>query len=340
MQREKDVTIYDIAKALKISPGTVSRGLKDHSSISVKTKKKITDKARELGYRSNNFASNLRTSRTNTIGVLVHELNSNFMVNVLAGIEQVLADTEYDIIIAHSAESAQKEVTNANNLFHKRVDGLIASLASDTADLSHFNQFTDKKIPVIFFDRVEENAAGTKVIIDNFRAGYDVTSHLISQGCKRIVHLTGNLSRNVYLKRFQGYQAALEDHNVRYDEKLLMVTDLKQASSVQAAKDIMKLKPMPDGLFATGDFAAAVCIQTFKENGLSVPADIAVAGFNNDTISTIIEPKLTTVNYSGISIGETAARMLVSHLTGNANINLTSTVVMNAELIIRASSLM
>ena len=142
--KEKEVTIYDIAKKLKISASTVSRGLQDHPAISKKTKKMIFDMVDKMGYRTNHFARNLRTSKTNTIGVLVHELNSNFITSVLAGIEKVTAEEGYDIIIAHSSERYEKEAANAQNLFDKRVDGLIASLAFDTRNLDHYNSFMEK----------------------------------------------------------------------------------------------------------------------------------------------------------------------------------------------------
>ena len=338
MSETKEITIYDIAKALDISTATVSRGLQGKNSVTDKTRKKILDKAKELGYRPNNFASNLRNSKTHTIGVLVHELRSTFMVSVLSGIEKVTAETKYDILIAHSAESGAKEVASANNLFHKRVDGLIASLAFDTPDLAHFDQFINKKIPIIFFDRVEENLQGTKVIIDNFKAGYQVTKHLIEQGCKRIAHITGPLKRNVFDQRFKGYLAALKEHNIKYDDKLLKVTTLDISGRIAAAQQLIQLKKRPDGLFTTNDFSAAICIQIFKKAGLRVPEDIAVAGFNNDAVSTIVEPNLTTINYSGFNMGETAARMLMGHLNGTIDINNTSTVILNAELIVREST--
>ncbi|MCG7859662.1 LacI family transcriptional regulator, partial [Flavihumibacter sediminis] len=106
--------------------------------------RKIQEAARELGYRQNTFASNLRKQKTNTIGIIVHELNSNFITSVLAGIEKVTADAGYDLLIAHSSESFKKETANVLNLFHKRVDGLIASLAFDTRGLDHFQSFFDK----------------------------------------------------------------------------------------------------------------------------------------------------------------------------------------------------
>jgi LacI family transcriptional regulator len=339
MSEYKEATIYDIAQVLRISAATVSRGLRGSSAVSQKTRKRIQEKAKELGYRSNNFASSLRKNKTNTIGVLMHELNSTFMLSVLTGIEKVIANTGYDIIIAHSAESGKKEVANAHQLFHKRIDGLIASLAFDTPNLSHFDEFVNKKIPIIFFDRVEENSKSTKVIINNFKAAYEVTEHLIEQGCKRIAHLTGNLTRNVYRERHMGYLAALEENDIEPDEELVIVNNLEKEQCIAAAKKLMRMEKMPDALFVTNDFSAAICIQTFKEAGIKIPEDIAIAGFNNDTISTIIEPKLTTINYSGSNVGEEAARLLLEHLKGNMDIENTKTVVLESELIIRESSL-
>src|SRR6478672_9132023 len=290
MRKAKEVTIYDIAKKLNISPATVSRGLQDHPAISKKTKKKIIEMVDELGYRANHFARNLRQQHTKTIGVIVHELNSNFITSVLAGIEKVTTEAGYDIIIAHSSESYEKEAANAKNLFHKRVDGLIASLSFDTTDLEHFKRFTDRGVPVMFFDRVEQDGNNTVVIIDNAKCGYQATRHLIEQGCKRIAHVTSPLKRNVYAQRYKGYQDALFDNKIPFDENRVIVKDLTEKSGVEAAMQIMKMKPLPDGAFITNDFVAAVCMRTLKEHGINIPEDIAIVGFNNDAIGNLIEP--------------------------------------------------
>src|SRR5215218_101392 len=339
MEKGKETTIYDIAKKLNISPATVSRGLKDHPSISKKTKKKIFDMVDAMGYRSNHFARNLRQQQTNTIGVIVHELKSNFITSVLAGIEKVATEAGYDMIITHSSESAVKEAANAKNLFHKRVDGLIASLSFDTTGLEHFKPFVDKGVPVIFFDRVEQDGNNPVVIIDNARCGYIATKHLIEQGCKRIAHVTSSLKRNVYSQRYKGYRDALFDHGLRFDESMLLINDLSEKAGVESAMQILKMKLLPDGLFITNDFVAAVCMRTLKEHGIKIPEDIAVVGFNNDAIGKLIEPALTTINYPGIDMGEIAARNLINHLKGISNIHQTNTIIVRSELIIRKSSL-
>ena len=339
MKPKKEVTIYDIASKLDLSSATVSRALKNHPAINKNTRKKIQETAKELGYRHNTFASNLRKQKTNTIGVIVHELNSNFITSVLAGIEKITTEAGYDLIIAHSSESFEKEAANVLNLFHKRVDGIIASLSFDTTGLDHFKLFYDKNIPVIFFDRVEENSESTKVIIDNYKCGYQATSHLIEQGCKRIVLVTASLKRNVYSQRHKGYTDALFDNNIPFNEGYVLIKDLSEQCGIEAALEILKMKPLPDGAFITNDFSAAVCMQTLKEHGIRIPEDIAVVGFNNDVISKIIEPKMTTIHYPGIDMGEIAARNLINHLKGTLNINLTNTIVVRSELLIRKSSL-
>jgi len=339
MMSKRDITIYDIAKVLNLSPATVSRGLKDHPAINVKTRKRITDMAKEMGYRSNNFASNLRKQKTHTIGIIVHELQSQFISSVLAGIEKVTAESGYDLIIGHSSETYRKEVANAHNLFHKRVDGLIASLAFDTKDLDHFSPFVQKGIPIVFFDRVEENQYGTRVIIDNVKAGYEATAHLAQQGCRSIAHLTASLNRNVYAGRLKGYQQALADHGLTFDPNLLLVNDLGEAAAIRSARQVMNMDPRPDGIFITNDFCAAVFQQALKEAGVRVPEDIAIVGFNNDVISKIVHPKLTTINYPGEEMGERVARSLLDQLAGLSSAHSTETIIIKSELIVRESSL-
>ncbi len=339
MKQKKEITIYDIAQKLSISSTTVSRGLQDNPAINKHTRKKIQDTAKELGYRHNTFASSLRKQKTNTIGIIVHELNSNFITSVLAGIEKVTAAAGYDLIIAHSSESYEKEAANALNLFHKRVDGLIASLAFTTKGLDHYQAFYEKGIPVIFFDRVEEQIESTKVVIDNYKCGYQATHHLIEQGCKRIVLVTANLSRNVYAQRHKGYTDALFDNAIAYNKKYVLIKDLSEQCGVEAALEILKMKPLPDGAFITNDFSAAVCMRTLKEHGIRIPEDIAIVGFNNDAISKIIEPQMTTINYPGIDVGEIAARNLIDHLKGISNVKNTNTIIVHSELIIRKSSI-
>ncbi len=336
---QKETTIYDIADKLGISATTVSRGLNNNPRINKNTREKIHKTAEEMGYQHNTLASNLRKRQTKTIGILLHEVNSNFVTSVLAGIEKVVTKEHYDILITHSAESGEREIANATNLLNKRVDGIIVSLAMSTKNIDHFTPYFERKIPIVFFDRVMNDADCTKIIIDNFSCGYNATKHLIEQGCKKIAHITADLTRNVYNDRFLGYKKALKDHQLTYKKDLIKICSLDKAATIEATRELLIQKP--DAFFVTNDFAAAVCIEVIHEHGLRVPEDIAVIGFNNDTLGDLITPKLSTVDYPGILMGEVAATELMKKIKlKNSNKKFADqTMTIPSELVIRESSL-
>jgi len=337
MRAHKEITIYDIAEALNLSPATISRGLKDHPAIRKDTRKRIVEKARELGYQHNSFASSLRRNKTNTIGVIVPRLNSYFMSTIIAGMERVANNAGYNLIISQSMESLKKEIANVNTLFNSRVDGLLASLGYETEDIAHFESLINKGIPLIFFDRVFEHPKCTNIIIDNYKAGYEVTSHLIGQGCKRIVHISASQKRNVYADRLRGYKHALSDHGIAYDESLVFVNNLSDQAGVEVSSAILKMDPLPDGIFSSNDACAVSCIRELKQAGIKIPQEIAVAGFNDDPLSKVIEPNLTSVRYPGEEMGEMAASTLIRRLDRLEGVNL-NTIVLKHNLIIRESS--
>lgn len=335
---QKEVTIYDIAERLKISATTVSRGLQDHPKISEKTKKKILAVAAEMGYRSNPFASSLRTKRGNIIGVIVPRLNSYFMSEVIAGIEKVVNEANYNLFISQSLETMQKEISNAKAMFNNRVEGLLVSLAYTTDNIDHFEPFITKNIPVIFFDRVQEHTKCPSIFIDNYKAAYQLTTHLIEQGCKRILHIGGNQLRNVYAERCNGYKKALEDHKLPFDDELLIINDLSTQAGQDAGEIILNMKVKPDAVFAANDVCAVSCMQFLMDAGIRVPQDMAFAGFNNDPMSRVIKPNLTTIDYRGFEMGELAAKLLIGHLTDNADLKQTHSLILRSELIVRESS--
>jgi LacI family transcriptional regulator len=337
MKSSKEVTIYDIAKTLNLSPSTVSRALKDHPHIKKETRKKIKAAAVEMGYQHNKFASYLRLRHTNTIGVVVPRLNSYFMATALAGIEKLTSESGYGLIIAQSQESWRKEISCINTLYNSRVDGLIVSLAFETKNTGHFNRLFKKDIPVVFFDRVADCPGCISIIIDNYRAGYEATAHLIGQGCRRIMHLGGNMLRNVYSERFRGYKQALKDNMIEYDQNLLMTGDMSHQAGIDVAERILKMKHRPDGLFTSNDTTAVAAIVELTKAGIKIPDEIKVAGFNNEPVSQVIQPNLTTVNYPAREIGEIAASSLLNKLKNSESASL-STIVLKHDLVIRNSS--
>jgi LacI family transcriptional regulator len=338
MISKKEVTIYDLATALNLSPSTVSRGLNDHPFIKKETKKKILVKAREMGYQRNKFASNLRQNRSNTLGVIVPKLNSHFMATAIAGIEKITNQFGYDLIISQSQESGKKEISSVSTLYNSRIDGLMVSLAYDTKNTDPFKILFRKDIPVVFFDRVFECPGCISIVIDNYKAGYEATSHLITQGCKRIVHLGGNLLRNVYADRLRGYKQALMDYGIEFEQNLVFIGDLSEQSGTETAQRILKMEKRPDGIFTANDTSAAATMCELKQSGIRIPEDIAVVGFNNEPISRVIQPNLTTIHYPAMEVGEIAASTLINKLNNQKSSSLT-TIILEHSLIIRQSSL-
>lgn len=338
MINQKEVTIYDIAGRLNVSSSTVSRALKNDPVVSIKTRKKIFELAKELGYRTNNFARNLRTQRTHTIGVIVPRLNSYFMSTVISGMESVANSEGYNLIISQSSESFEKEVSNANTMFNNRVDGLLVSLAYDTDNIDHFDVFLQKQIPVIFFDRMTESHACTNVLIDNKKAAYEATKLLIDEGCSNIVHITATPKRNVYIDRLKGYKEALAEHNIPFKEENVIINNLSQEAGAEAAGIILQMPQLPDGVFAANDNCAVGCMLALKSEGIHIPGQVAFVGFNNDPVATVVEPNLSTINYPGYKMGQMAAQSMIDHLNGKSTINSTETILLRAELIKRASS--
>jgi len=336
IHKTKQVTIYDIAKILNISAATVSRALAGNVDVKSDTREKILDAANAMGYSSNNFASNLRKKQSKMVGVIVHRLNSHFLAETLAGIEKSLNMAGYHMIISQSHESVAAEINATKAMLKNRVDGLLVSLCYDNDTTKHFDELIKQGVPVVFFDRTPNEGEYDNVKIDNFKAGYEMTMHLIKQSYQRILHITASQQRDVYADRLAGYKQALQDSKIPFNEDLVLVTDLSPQYGIEAANYIKNMQTLPDAVFAVNDFLAVSCMKELQRMNIRVPEDIAFAGFNNDPVSTLTTPSLTTVNYDGLKMGQLAARTLLTKLTEKASNK--SHVVMPYELVIRNSS--
>ncbi|MEN8230795.1 MAG: LacI family DNA-binding transcriptional regulator [Bacteroidota bacterium] len=340
MSVNREVTIYDIARELGLSPSTISRGLRSHPAIKDETVRRIKETADSMGYQQNTFASNLRRNRSNTIGVILPRLSSSFQSAVISGMEEVAAKNGYHLLISQSGESVEKEKVNIKTMYDSRADGLLLSLAADAENLDHLELFLKKGIPLVLFDRTKEHPdyESTSVVIDNRKAGYDVTHHLIEQGCERILHVCDNLLSNVYTERYDGYKDALNEHGFTVDPDLVVIDTLDEGSGARIVKRIQAMERRPDAVFAANDISAVTVICELKKAGIMVPREIAVAGFNNVHISRVVEPELTTMHYPGVEMGKVAATMLIEMMNQDQPV-VARTIVMEHELVIRGSSL-
>ncbi len=337
-KRKQQVTIHDIAKQLNTTASTVSRALQDHPRISQAMKTAVLELAGKLNYQPNFIASSLRKGHGNTIGILIPRIDRNFFSSVIGGIEDVAADAGYNVIICQSYDSEEKEKTIVETLINGKVDGLLVSMASGTKNTTHFKQAIDKGLPLIFFDRSSPDLDVSKVEIDDFQGAYMAVSHLIAQGCHRIVHFSGPLNVSIYSNRFKGYKAALEEHGITFDEKLHFPEVINRDSATSAIERIVNLKPMPDAIFSASDYSALGAITALKEKNVRIPEDIAIVGFANEPYAEIITPSLTSVDQHSREIGQEAAKLFFEELALHGNNFVSKRVMLTPDLIIRDSS--
>lgn len=339
MKKKKEVTIYDLAKELNYSPSTISRALNNHKSIGKKTTKEIQRIADEMGYRPNSIAASLRSNKSRTIGIMIARINSPFMSTLISGVEDSARKANYNVLISQSNESYDNEVKNAKALYDSRIGGLIVSLAMETKDTDHFQQFLDKNIPVVFVDRVPQDFNSYKVIIDNYAAGYRATRHLIEQGCTRIAHFAGARHINVYNMRKKGYQDALQENGLRFDENLIV--HLKTMSITEGREEMTRLLELdtpPDGLFSANDAAAVGAILGAKQKGVKIPEDLAIIGFNDDPVASIVEPSLSSVSHPARKMGEISTQRILEHSEDNLGSSISEITMLDTEVIVRDSS--
>lgn len=333
------VTIHDIARMLDISASTVSRALSNNPRISKKTREKVQKLADKLNYQPNVVASNLRTGKSRTIGVVVPHINRNFFSNVIGGIEQTASNAGYRVIITQTLEQYEKEVENVKALINARVDGILISISGGTNNFDHLHLIKKNKIPLLFFDRVVDEIEANKVIIDDFNGAFNAVAHLISEGFTKIVHFAGPTHINVYKNRMLGYLEALNHFKLTNEKKFTFYNCLSEEKGYLACETIMNWKNKPDAIFSASDISALGAIKYLKANGYKIAQDCAVVGFANEPFTSIIEPALTSVDQKSFKIGNEVAALFLNEINQQVENRKYKSIVLEPELIIRQSSL-
>ncbi len=331
------VTIKDIARELKISPSTVSRALKNHPDISEETKHAVNELAQKLKYQPNALALSLKQRKSSTIGVIIPEIVHYFFSSVISGIEDVAYDAGFNVIICQSNERFDREVANAKTLLANRVDGILVSVSKETKDFSHFYNLKDNRVPLVFYDRIVPGFNTDQVIIDDLDAAYRATMHLIENGCKKIVHFAGPNNLLIGQHRKDGYLKALKEAGIQPCNEWIIEADNFEKARLAVLKIVEEKLPI-DGLFAVNDLTAIGAMQTFQKRGYKIPSDVAIVGFSDGRLSGITDPTLTSVDQHGYEMGTIATEMLLKRIVSEENADPFETKVLNANLIIRGSS--
>jgi len=338
LANKKKTTIKDIANVLNISAAAVSKALHNDSRISEKTKKAVRQVAKNLNYQPNHLASALRSGKSNLVGVIVPKTNSNFFSSVIQNIEEVLNKEGYNIIITQSNESYKKECESINTLLYTQVDGIIASMANETVKLDYYEKVKSAGIPLITFDRGENDLNVDYIGIDDYDSSHLIVDHLVEQGCKRIAHIGGYKRTRIFNNRIRGYVDAIKKHNFPLDEELLIESSLTIEDGREKMLQLLQLEEKPDAVYVAGDYAALGALQILNEQNINVPDEIALVGFGDEPFSSMVTPTISSVNQHSSNIGKIAAETFLKFSKEKKIEQSLNKIILDAKLIVRDSS--
>ncbi|MDQ8749245.1 LacI family DNA-binding transcriptional regulator [Elizabethkingia miricola] len=307
---EKKPTIYDIAKALNVTTSTVSRALKNSSLISEDTRKKVWEYAKKINYRPNKIASSLSSGKSNIVGVIIPSALVQFFSAVINSLEQILQQKGYTALLYQTNESYKSEVNGIKTLLEAQVDGIIISPSLETYDFSHINKAHHEGIPVIQFDRVDDKIDLPSVSIDDEKAGYIATKHLIESGYERISYISTDSKIQIFKQRFEGYKRALSEYGYLYREGLVVLGEMSIKGGMEGARKIMESKHRPDAFIGMDDFTALGIIKELTKMNI-IPPQIPVVGFANQTFSEYITPSLSTIDQQAENMGKECANLFL-----------------------------
>lgn len=332
-----EVTLKQIAEELGLSAMTVSRAINNRKNVDEKTRKKVLEKARSMGYSPNHIAKSLVSKKTYTVGVVVPEIAHSFFANVIQGIEEVTFKDNYQLILTHSAEQEDRERYALETLKAKRVDGILISSAERVEDYSFYKRIVESNTTLVFFDRCAYGIGASCVRVDDQAGSYNITRHLIDHGYKRIAHLRGPLSISIGKARLNGYKEALQDNGLPVDDNLILESGLHEKGGYEAMRKLLEVhkNDLPRAVFAVNDPAAFGAMEAIYNHGLSIPDDIAIVGFSDDIRAGLMKTPLTTVRQPAYELGKRAAQKLIQLIENDDEP--TENIEVKTELVIRDS---
>jgi len=332
-------TLNDIARELSVTPSTVPRALNNHNSISSRTKLEVRKTASRLNYHPNKIASSLRIGKSKIVGVIIPSAEINFFGSIVHGIEKIASEKGYNVLMFQSNEEMEIEKKGIITFLRSGVDCILASISKETTDLKHFTQVKRRGVPLIIFDRANDELNTSSVVIDDYAGAFTATQHLIEQGCRRIAHIAGQQHVSIFKQRLNGYLDALKKHGFTIDDSLIKYGRVTIDSGIQCMNQLLSLEHAPDAVFAVEDFTALGAIQAIKAAGKKIPFDVAIVGFANEGFGQYITPSLSTVDQQTIKMGEEAAKLFFDASDNHSFYEeAPKKITLKPELIIRESS--
>lgn len=332
------VRLIDIARDLNVSAVTVSKALRDSPDIGAETKRRVNQRAKELNFQPHLQARALATGRSSMIGLVVPGLTSSFFGEIAQAIANTLNDKNYSLVVSSSEESPEQERKLVRNLMMARMDALIIGSVQWTVEL--FREIEQQGVPYVLIDRQFPGLVANFVGGDDDEIGYLATKHLLDIGKRRIGHIAGPPVSTSF-SRLEGYKKALAERHLvparGYVEEQKTGDVGAERAGYRSMKRLLKLNPVPDGVFCHNDAVAIGAIRAIREAGLSIPNDIAVIGCGNISYADLLSPSLSSVDQGAKSIGERAARLALN-LLENTGEQRPKRILLKPRLVPRAST--
>ena len=335
MKQSHNITIEDVAEEAGVSANTVSRALNDKDEIKDETKERILKIADRMGYKPNRLAQGLRSDKTGVIGVIIPDNTNPYFAAVVKGIEQAARSKGYSIILKDTNEDHQQEKEAIKVMLSEQVDGiLITPVQTDQESIRHLQE---APIPFVLVSRYFKDLDTDYVATEDDQGGYLATKHLIEQGHERIGFINGPLYNSSAKDRSIGYRKALEEYDLLPDADLIIKDALFLDDGYQEAKKLLALERPPTAIFTFSDFVALGTKKAIKEEGLEVPDDVAIVGYDDIAFLSCLESPLTTVSVPKKQIGARAMELLEKKISSEV-VNRTEQIRLSVELKVRESS--
>jgi LacI family transcriptional regulator len=326
-------TIYDVARRAEVSPATVSRVVNGRANVDPALAERVRAAMRDLNYRPNAVARNLRRSRTSMWAVIISDIGNPFFTSLVRGVEDVAQTAGYSVVLCNSDNDEAKEGQYVNAALTEQMAGVIIS---PTAGSPHVLRLLDAGVPVVVIDRQMAGAEVDTVLVDNEQGAREATGHLAATGYRRIACITGPRGLFTAERRLAGYRAALDEAGLPFDPALVRHADFGVAGGHAAMDSLLAVDPRPDAVFVGNNLMTIGAVGRIFDAGVAVPEEMGVVGFDDVPWATLMRPALTTVAQPTYSVGRNAAELLTDRITDPGRP--VSTVTLPTELRVRASS--
>lgn len=316
----KRTTIKDIARQLGVNPSTVSRALKDHPDIGMPLRQEIKKLAEELHYRPNQMAVQLRQRSSRLIGLIVPEVTMFFYPSVINGIQQVLHDHGYNLIMLTSNDSPEREIENIRICAENEVAGILISLARNSKAFIHLPMLLDLGIPIVMFDKVLDELPFDSVALEDLESAFFAVNYMLENGCKRIGGIFGNPNMLITQRRVQGFRKALDLHKLPFEERYIFFADDAREAET-CAEALMANVPPPDGVFGMTDEVMLGAMSAIVRSGRNIPEECSVICISDGFLPYRMHPKVTYLHHNGVELGELCAQRMLTLLESGDFIN-------------------